>query len=99
MSQEEQFHDEMVRLGQETVRDVYTPSRFIQMVNESRGLGAAKRLLNATDVSDGFRRLWEADRLDLTVEAVVLQDKWVSLFTPEELSTARQRLDDLGYRL
>ena len=67
------------------------------MVNESGGLGAAKRLLNAPDVSDGFRRLWEAKRLDLTVEAVVLQDKWASLFTPEELSSARQRLEDLGY--
>ena len=97
MSQEERFHDEMVRLGQETTRDVYTPRRFIDMVNESGGLGAAKRLLNALDVSDGFSRLWEAKRLDLTVEAVVLQDKWVSLFTPEELSTARQRLEDLGY--
>ena len=97
MSQEDRFHDEMVRTGQETARDVYIPRRFIDMVNESGGLGAAKRLLNPPDVSDGFRRLWEAKRLDLTVEAVVLQDKWVSLFTLEELSTARQRLEDLGY--
>ena len=97
MSQEEQFHDEMVRLGQETARGVYTPRRFIDMVNDSGGLGAAKRLLNAPDVSDGFRRLWEAKRLDFTVEAVVLQDKWASLFTAEELSIVRQRLEDLGY--
>ncbi len=39
----------------------------------------------------------EYGRLDLTVEAVVLQKPWRDLFTAEELATARKRLQDLGY--
>ena len=98
MSQEDDFHREMVRLGIETARDVYPPTRFNQMVQEHGGVGTARRLLDTPDTSDGFARLWEAGRLDLTVEAVAIQDKWASLFTAEQLATARQRLTDLGYQ-
>jgi hypothetical protein len=41
------------------------------MVNEMGGVGAAKKLINDPFPSDGFRRLWETGRLDLTVEYVV----------------------------
>jgi hypothetical protein len=42
--------------------------------------------------------LWERDRLDLTVEAVILEEaKWHPLFTPEEIEICRKRLKDYGY--
>jgi hypothetical protein len=62
------------------------------------GLGTAQRLLASTEVSSGFAAPYERDRLDLTVEALVIQSKFASLFTEEELDIARQRLDQLGYR-
>ena len=98
MSTEEQFHDEMIRLCQETTEAVYNPGYFRNMVRDSGGLTTAKTLLNASGISDGFTCLWDAGRLDLTVEAVALLPQWASLFTPEELATARQRLEDAGYR-
>lgn len=36
-------------------------------------------------------------RLDLTVEALVLQPKWATLFSEHELQTARKRLAEYGY--
>ena len=76
----------------------YTASYFIGMLSSYGGLGTAQRLLASTEVSSGFAALYERDRLDLTVEALVIQSKFASLFTDEELDIARPRLDQLGYR-
>lgn len=45
----------------------------------------------------GSAPLWEKGRLDLSVEAVVLQDRFADLFTDEELTTAQDRLAEYGY--
>ena len=70
----------------------YTATRFLQMLNEHRGLRTAQILLEATNVSDGYSALWERGRLDLTVEALVLQPRWNELFTDEDRAIARDRL-------
>ena len=36
-------------------------------------------------MSDGFTELWQRGRLDLPVEALVMQPKWASLFSGIEL--------------
>ena len=94
---EDEFYEEMLRLYTDAVAVGYTPSRFLDMVRESGGVGAAKRLLDSPDISDGFTRLWHMKRLDLTVEAVVVRPIWWSLFSPEQIATAGQRLEDAGY--
>jgi hypothetical protein len=53
--------------------------------------------LLAPSVSDGFVSLWEKQRLDLTVEALVVEGRFAHLFTEDELGIARRRLDDFGY--
>ena len=75
----------------------YTPSQLLSMIADLGPLGAARRLLHAPTVSDGFSALWERGRLDLTVEAVVCEPRFAPLFTEEELETARRRLNQFGY--
>ena len=75
----------------------YNATYFLQMIGEYGGLETAKQLLRKSEVSSGFTALWICERLDLSVEAVVLQEQWRPLFTDEELCTARTRLEDLGY--
>ena len=41
-------------------------------------------------------RFWEANRPDLTVEAIVLQPKFRSLFSAAEIVAARERLGEYG---
>jgi 5-methylcytosine-specific restriction protein A len=60
-------------------------------------LAAAKQWLRPSNVTDGFRRLLDHDRLDLSVEAVALESPWNELFTAAELATARERLTQFGY--
>ncbi|MBB4931111.1 hypothetical protein F4561_001931 [Lipingzhangella halophila] len=70
---------------------------FLGMLADLGPLETARKLLNAPAVSDGFAELWERGRLDLTVEALVLQEKFAPLFTEAELSTARTRLALFGF--
>jgi hypothetical protein len=41
--------------------------------------------------------LWERGRLDLTVEAVILDSKWNALFSGEDRAAARKRLESYHY--
>jgi hypothetical protein len=77
----------------------YNASIFFRMLNERGGLETAKYLINSESPSEGYTRLYELGWLDLTVEAVVVEEpRWHSLFTTEELAKARKRLADYGYK-
>lgn len=96
---ETRFHGRMLEIYRRAAAECdYHASYFLQMVQEHGGFETAQRLLYSQKISDGFTRLWEAGRLDLSVEAVVLQQPWCDLFTEEELGIARRRLRQMGYR-
>jgi hypothetical protein len=75
----------------------YIPTLFIQMLSEHGGVGTAKRLLATTRAQTGLFELWRLNLLHESMEAVVLQEKFRSLFTEVELVEAHQRLEELGY--
>lgn len=97
---EQQFHKAMVQVYENAKRYCnYRATYFLQMVSERGGLAAAKYLISTDAPSDGFTKLWECNRLDLTVEAVALSPQFASLFTEEELNLARERLREYGYKV
>ena len=75
----------------------YTATRFLQMVNADVGLITAHKLLGTGTYSEGLTRLWEEKRLDISLEAAVLEAPWSELFTEQELSNARKKLEELGW--
>jgi hypothetical protein len=76
----------------------YNARLFLQMLDRNRGVATAKQLINSTNVSDGYTALNLRGRLDLTVEAMIIESpKWHSLFTEQELQRARKRLRDYDY--
>ncbi|MBB5773722.1 hypothetical protein HD596_000478 [Nonomuraea jabiensis] len=75
----------------------YHASYFLSMLAEHGSLATARKLLNTPAVSDGFAALWERGRLDLTVEALVVQPQFASLFSPAEIEIASRRLGQFGY--
>lgn len=76
----------------------YNAKVFFQMLTDRGGLRTAKALINATRAPEGYRALSERGHLDLTVEAVVVEEeRWHSLFTDDELERARKRLREYGY--
>ena len=76
----------------------YNATRYLQMLDENGGLETAHILINAPTVSDGYTALWERDRLDLTVEALIWDNpKFHIFFTEEELKIIKTRLIDYEY--
>lgn len=75
----------------------YWGKYFLRSVNQHGGLATAQRMLSKKlknpSEQKGFRALIEAGRPDLSLENLVLQPRFRSLFTKEELEEAKQRLD------
>ena len=75
----------------------YRATRFLQMLSEKGGVKTAKELVSKEGGTDGFSKLWQLGRLDLSVEALVLKDDFKELFTEEELSLCKVRLKRYKY--
>ncbi|MBP0616586.1 hypothetical protein [Jiella mangrovi] len=76
----------------------YNATIYLRMLHERHGLGTAKALINAPKVSEGYTHLYERGRLDLTVEALIVENsRWHPLFTDGEIERARKRLADYEY--
>ena len=96
---EKRFHQAMLDIYTRAKAEAgYNASRFLSMVTEHGGLEAARILLHAGDVSEGYIALWERERLDLTVEAVMLHPEWNDLFSNQERSIAVARLRKYEYK-
>ena len=94
---EAEFHEAMVNIYHAAASLGYRPTYFLRMVSEHGGVTAAKRLLRTTEHQSGLTRLYELGRLDISAEALVLQERWKVLFSNEERRQARERLRDYGY--
>jgi hypothetical protein len=75
----------------------YNATLFLRMLSEVGPFETAERLVTSNAPSDGFTALWERGRLDLTVEALVLQPRYRGLFDDDLLDAARRRLAEYGY--
>jgi len=68
------------------------------MLTEKGGIGTARYLIYAEDTTSGFTRLYEAGRLDLSVEALIFDnEEYHPLFSEEELEIIRKRLKKYEY--
>ena len=71
---EVEFHSAMEDIYRRAKEEAgYNATAFRQMVAKHGGLETARRLINANKVSDGYTALWMRRRLDLTVEAKVIE--------------------------
>ena len=94
---EAEFHQAMVNIYHAATNIGYRPTYFLQLINKHGGVIAAKRLLRAAEPQSGLIKLWELDRLDISAEALVLQERWRTLFSDDERHAARERLRDYRY--
>jgi len=94
---ENEFHKEMLAIYQTARSECgYNATRFLNMVANNGGLKTAKRLLANEIPSDGFIELVTRCRIDLTVEALVVKEKYRSLFDQREIQIALNRHDEYG---
>lgn len=94
--------EEVIRQNLLETLKIYRPTYFIQEVATIGALAAVENLIqpsNNLPITDGFMKLYEHKRLDLTVEAVVWDncEKFSSLFSEDELETCKIRLTEYHY--
>src|SRR5207244_1785187 len=74
----------------------YDARSLLRMVANEGAVATATKLVMSDHLSEGFTFLWSQDRLDLTVEALVINPGFTSLCTAEVLNTAERRLSAHG---
>ena len=67
-------------------------------VDPASAMKAAHYALSGNKISDGFNSLADKGRLDLSLEALVVDKRFTGLFSDEEANTALTRLLESGYR-
>ncbi len=78
----------------------YPPTIFEDMIRKYGAVKAIKKLINKTEPTAGFDKLKNEGRLDLSAEALILENKNIyKLFTDHELKISRERLIEHGYTL
>jgi hypothetical protein len=95
MTLEAELHDEMIAIYESVGRETgYWARRYLQRVRRVGGFQAAKDWLKPnSNPTSGLQKLADINRLDLSLEALVLRQPWSSLFTNEELKTAQKRIN------
>jgi hypothetical protein len=91
---EARFHGRMVHLLEVAQRDVrYDAVHVRRLLEEHGGLEAARAVLAQPALAGGLGELAAAGRPDLSIEALILDPSFESLFTAEELATAHERAE------
>lgn len=94
---EAEFLEAMLEVYQAVSKVVARPTRFHNMLGEHGAVETARQLICKDELQGTFIDLAQLGRLDLSVEAVVLQPKYRELFTESELQKAHDRLICCGY--
>ena len=88
---EEQFHRAMIGVYENAKDHDYYATYFKRMIDEYGGIQAAKRLLAKQEIQEGLMKLWRMKLLNQSMEALVIQERFKSLFTDGEIAEARRR--------
>lgn len=94
----DEFTAFLFQLADETKTETggkYNPMAFRGMLHSKGGVATAKQLINSKKLSEGYITLCKLERLDLTLESQVIENKkWHKLFTPKELIICRGRVEN-----
>ena len=94
---EEQFNQAMLELYRK-VKEAYRPPNYLLgAINDRGGFEVARVLLEKPLPSETFTALQQIGRLDLSVEALVLDNRWRELFEQKHLDMAERRLKSCGF--
>jgi 5-methylcytosine-specific restriction protein A len=96
MTLEEELHAAMEAVYYRAGREArYWANYFIRDLRQKGGLATAKQLLrpqNGNTIHAGLQALIDAGMTEISVERLVLTERFRSLFTPDELAEAQRRL-------
>lgn len=96
---EKQFQEELIKnceIAQKECKG-YRPTRFLQTIEKFGAVKTAKEIIRKGRTSDDFEKLQEAGLLKLTMEALIINQKYGDLFTDDEVNSCYEILCEYGY--
>ncbi|MEF9960727.1 MAG: hypothetical protein RR448_09785 [Niameybacter sp.] len=95
---EKQFEQELIKNCELAQKECgYTSTRFLQTIEKFGGVKTAQEILRKGRLSDGFEKLQQAGRIELTMEASMIKRPYAELFTDDEVNTCYEVLCEHGY--
>ena len=92
MSLEKNFEKELIKKCEIAEKEYGCPQKRLLLT-----VRTVQEILRKGRVSDGFDKLQKANRLDLTMEATIVESKYNELFTDEEVNSCHELLCEYGY--
>lgn len=95
---EKKLQDEVIKNCEIAEKDYNCKmTRLIETINRFGIVRTAQEIIRKGRTSDSFSKLVEANRIDLTMEAVIVNPKYSELFTDEEVNACYELLCENGY--
>jgi len=92
------FHQEMINLYKKIIKIIkYKPTRLMDFINKYGGYEAAVKYISTESNVQDFAVLWEKERLDLSVEALITAEAYRSLFQEEIVAFCDRKLKEYSY--
>lgn len=96
-SLEKEFTKELLDNVAEMKQYGYNPTIYTRMISENGAVNAAKKLVVKDVQSSGFATLIMLRKLELSVEASVIKDKYKDLFTDAEIQNSIRKLKEANF--
>lgn len=92
------FHQEMINLYKNMIKIVkYKPTRLMDYINKFGGYEAAVKYIDTESNIQDFAVLWEKERLDLSVEVLIISDTYRCLFDDDLVAYCDRKLKKYSY--
>lgn len=92
------FHQEMINLCKRRNQELkYKSTRLLDFINKYGGYEAAVKYITTESNVQDFAILWENERLDLSVEALITKPLYTSLFLEDIVTYCDQKLKQYSY--
>ncbi|WP_157047853.1 HNH endonuclease [Cellulosilyticum ruminicola] len=92
------FHQEMINLCKRRNQELkYKSTRLLDFINKYGGYEAAVKYITTESNVQDFTILWENERLDLSVEALITKPQYTSLFLEDIVTYCDQKLKQYSY--
>lgn len=92
------FHQEIINLYKKIMKSIkYKPTRLMDYINKYGGYEAAVKYISTESNVQDFAVLWEKERLDLSVEALITSETYRSLFQEELVAFCDHKLKEYSY--
>lgn len=92
------FHQEMINLYKHMTKELkYKSTKLMDLINKYGGYEAAVKYITSEGNVQDFTVLWEHERLDLSVEALITKPAFRELFLDDIVTHCERKLAEYSY--